>query len=86
MVQHRFGGTGELAGHALGNLLIAGIWDHFGDPVVALDWVAQLLRVTGRVLPMAAVPLDIVASVSTASTRPRRTRSSSISAGRPRSR
>ena len=63
VVQHRFGGTGELAGHAVGNLLIAGLWDLLGDPVVALDWVARLLRVTGRVLPMAAVPLDIVASV-----------------------
>jgi uncharacterized cofD-like protein len=63
VVQHRFGGTGELAGHAVGNLLIAGLWDLLGDPVAALDWVARLLRVTGRVLPMAAVPLDIVASV-----------------------
>src|SRR3984957_15396759 len=63
VVQHRFGGTGELSGHAVGNLLIAGLWDLLGDPVAALDWVAQLLRVTGRVLPMAAVPLDIVASV-----------------------
>jgi uncharacterized cofD-like protein len=65
LVQHRFGGKGELAGHAVGNLLIAGLWDLLrdGDPVVALDWVARLLRVTGRVLPMAAVPLDIVASV-----------------------
>jgi uncharacterized cofD-like protein len=63
VVQHRFGGSGELAGHAVGNLLIAGLWDLLGDPVAALDWVARLLRVTGRVLPMAAVPLDIVAAV-----------------------
>jgi uncharacterized cofD-like protein len=65
VVQHRFGGTGELAGHPVGNLLIAGLWDLLGDgdPVAALDWVARLLRVTGRVLPMAAVPLDIVAAV-----------------------
>ena len=63
VVQHRFGGTGELAGHAVGNLLIAGLWDLLGNPVAALDWVGRLLRVTGRVLPMAAVPLDIVASV-----------------------
>jgi uncharacterized cofD-like protein len=63
VVQHRFGGSGELAGHSLGNLLIAGLWDLLGDPVAGLDWVGQLLRVTGRVLPMAAVPLDIVASV-----------------------
>ena len=63
VVQHRFGGPGELAGHSLGNLLIAGLWDLLGDPVAGLDWVGRLLRVTGRVLPMAAVPLDIVASV-----------------------
>jgi uncharacterized cofD-like protein len=63
VVQHRFGGDGELAGHSLGNLLIAGLWDLLGDPVVGLDWVGRLLRVTGRVLPMAAVPLDIVAAV-----------------------
>jgi uncharacterized cofD-like protein len=64
VVQHRFGGSGELAGHALGNLLLAGMWDLFGDPVAGLDLVGRLLRVTGRVLPMAAVPLEIVACVS----------------------
>jgi len=63
VVQHRFGGCGDLAGHSLGNLLIAGLWDLLGDPVAALDWMGRLLRVTGRVLPMAAVPLDIVAVV-----------------------
>ena len=63
VVQHRFGGDGDLAGHSLGNLLIAGLWDLLGDPVAGLDWVGRLLRVTGRVLPMAAVPLEIVASV-----------------------
>jgi uncharacterized cofD-like protein len=63
VVQHRFGGDGQLAGHSLGNLLITGLWDLLGDPVAGLDWVGRLLRVTGRVLPMAAVPLDIVASV-----------------------
>ena len=64
VVQHRFGGAGDLSGHSMGNLLIAALWDLLGDPVAGLDWVARLLRVTGRVLPMAAVPLDIVASVS----------------------
>jgi uncharacterized cofD-like protein len=63
VVQHRFGGDGELAGHSAGNLLIAALWDLLGDPVTGLDWVASLLRVRGRVLPMAAVPLDIVAVV-----------------------
>jgi uncharacterized cofD-like protein len=63
VVQHRFGGCGELAGHCAGNLLIAALWDLLGDPVAGLDWVGRLLRVQGRVLPMAAVPLDIVTLV-----------------------
>jgi uncharacterized cofD-like protein len=63
VVQHRFGGGGDLSGHSLGNLLITGLWDLLGDPVAGLDWVGRLLQVTGRVLPMAAVPLDIVACV-----------------------
>jgi len=63
VVQHRFGGEGDLSGHSLGNLLIAGLWDLLGDPVAGLDWVGRLLRVTGRVLPMAAVPMDIIACV-----------------------
>jgi uncharacterized cofD-like protein len=63
VVQHRFGGDGELAGHAVGNLLITALWDLLGDTVAGLDWVGRLLRTQGRVLPMAAVPLDIVAEV-----------------------
>jgi uncharacterized cofD-like protein len=63
VVQHRFSGRGDLAGHALGNLLIVGLWDLLGDPVAGLDWVGRLLAAHGRVLPMAAVPLDITAQV-----------------------
>jgi uncharacterized cofD-like protein len=63
VLQHRFGGDGELAGHAVGNLLITALWELFGDPVAGLDWLGRMLRARGRVLPMAAVPLDIVATV-----------------------
>ncbi|WP_181779920.1 gluconeogenesis factor YvcK family protein [Pseudonocardia pini] len=63
-VQHRFGGTGALAGHAVGNLLLAGLMESLGDPVAALDEVCTLLGVRGRVLPMSRVPLDIEAEVS----------------------
>jgi len=63
VVQHRFGGDGEIAGHAVGNLLIVALWDLLGDTVAGLDWVGRLLGTAGRVLPMAAVPLDIVAEV-----------------------
>jgi uncharacterized cofD-like protein len=63
VVQHRFGGDCELDGHAVGNLLIVALWDLLGDTVTGLDWVGRLLGTGGRVLPMAAVPLDIVAEV-----------------------
>lgn len=63
LLQHRFGGTGPLGGHAVGNLLLAGLAEATGDPVVALDLVAKLLGLTGRVLPMSPVPLEICAEV-----------------------
>lgn len=63
VVQHRFSGTGEMNGHVIGNLLIVGLWELFGDPVSALDWVARLLGAEGRVLPMAIEPIDIEAEV-----------------------
>ncbi len=63
VLQHRFTSEGPLKDHALGNLLIAAIWDQLGDHVAGLDLVAELLGAQGRVLPMAAVPLDIEADV-----------------------
>ena len=67
VVQHRFTSSAEdsagLAGHAVGNLLIVALWDLLGDTVAGLDWVGRLLGTGGRGLPMAAVPLDIVAEV-----------------------
>jgi uncharacterized cofD-like protein len=63
VLQHRFASAGPLHEHALGNLLIVTLWELLDDPVRGLDWVGRLLGARGRVLPMAAVPLDIEASV-----------------------
>ena len=63
VLQHRFAGEGEMRGHVIGNLLIVGLWELLGDHVQALDWVGRLLGATGRVLPMALTPLDILAEV-----------------------
>jgi uncharacterized cofD-like protein len=52
-----------LSGHAVGNVLIVALWELLGDTVQGLDWVGRLLGAHGRVLPMAAVPIDIVAEV-----------------------
>jgi uncharacterized cofD-like protein len=61
--QYRFGGDATLAGHPVGNLLLTGLSAVTGDPVRSLDMVAQLLGVVGRVLPLSAQPIDIVADV-----------------------
>ena len=63
MVQHRFVSSGDLHGHAVGNLLIVALWEQLDDEVAALEWVGRLLGAHGRVLPMSAVPLDLHAIV-----------------------
>jgi uncharacterized cofD-like protein len=69
IMQHRFISDGELNGHAMGNLLLASMWNAGDDPVVALDRVGQLLKVIGRVLPMASVALDIEGTFNTSTGR-----------------
>jgi uncharacterized cofD-like protein len=64
LFQHRFGGSGALAGHAVGNLVLAGLIEVLGDPVAALDQACALLGVRGRVLPMSLEPLVIEAEVT----------------------
>lgn len=63
-LQHRFGGHGAMAGHALGNLLITGLAERLGDTQAALDQVAQWTGSAGRVIPVCPQPLDIEADVA----------------------
>ena len=70
-LQHRFRGRGALAGHPVGNLLLAGLSELLGDPVAALDELRDIFGVDGRVLPMSLVPLDIEADVSGLESDPR---------------
>ncbi|MDQ6848857.1 MAG: 2-phospho-L-lactate transferase CofD family protein, partial [Actinomycetota bacterium] len=59
LLQHRLGGSGVLAGHPVGNLILTGLLERDGeDPIGALARVATLLGCVGRVLPMSPVPLD----------------------------
>jgi uncharacterized cofD-like protein len=48
--EYRFG-DGELAGHALGNLVLAGLVEATGDLVAGVDEAGALLGAVGRVLP-----------------------------------
>lgn len=63
LLQYRFHTDGALDNHAVGNVLIVALWEILGDPVAGLDLVGKLLGARGRVLPMAAVPLEIEADV-----------------------
>ena len=60
---YRFG-AGDLEGHALGNLIIAGLSQTTGDFTAALHEAARLLGVEGRVLPVTTSPTVLRASVN----------------------
>ena len=74
IIQHRFGGSGALAGHPIGNLLLAGLNELLADPVAALDELGRILGVKGRVLPMCPIALEIEADVAGLESDPRMSR------------
>lgn len=51
---HRFEGEGELAGHALGNLFLAGMLQITGDLGLATRLMAEVLKVRGTIYPSTA--------------------------------
>ncbi len=63
LLQYRFGGTDELAGHPVGNLLLCGLLEMHSDPVTALDQAAAMVGASGRVLPMSKAPIIIEGDV-----------------------
>jgi uncharacterized cofD-like protein len=60
--EHRFR-SGELADHALGNLILVGLAETLGDLVAALDEAGRLLGTVGRVLPATRGPVSMTARV-----------------------
>lgn len=61
--EHRFD-AGELEGHAVGNLVIAGLAAAAGDFVTALDEAGRLLGAVGRVLPATTMPVVLKATAA----------------------
>ena len=74
IIQHRFGGSGALAGHPIGNLMLAGLNEVLADPVAALDELGRILDLKGRVLPMCPIALQIEADVAGLESDPRMSR------------
>jgi uncharacterized cofD-like protein len=58
---HRFGGSGALAGHTVGNLVLTALAQELGDFGQAVEVAAGLLGARGRVLPASDRPVDLVA-------------------------
>ena len=63
VMEHRFA-SGELQGHAFGNLLLAALEESEGDLMAALGVVSDLLEVRGTVLPATVEVVDLVAELS----------------------
>jgi uncharacterized cofD-like protein len=59
-LEHRFR-AGDLQGHTVGNLLLAGFIDASGDLETSVREVAELLGVTGEVLPASTEGVTLVA-------------------------
>lgn len=62
LVAYRFGG-GDIAGHSLGNLILAALTDLLGDFEGAVETVGRMLGARGSVVPAAPVPLTLCAWV-----------------------
>lgn len=58
--EHRFD-AGELTGHPLGNLIIAGLAGCTGDFLSALEEAGRVMGAVGRVLPATAAPVVLAA-------------------------
>lgn len=58
---YRFAKGEGLAGHNFGNLLLVALSDILHSPTEAIAAAAQVLKITGRVLPVTETPTDLVA-------------------------
>ncbi len=63
LLQHRLQGAGDLPGHTVGNLVLTALAGALGDFGEAVDAVARLLGVRGRVLPAVAGEATLVAAL-----------------------
>jgi uncharacterized cofD-like protein len=66
--EHRFT-VGELSGHAVGNLLLVGLIDATGDLEESVRALAQVMGVTGTILPASSVGVVLVATTEDGETR-----------------
>ena len=66
--EHRFS-VGELAGHAVGNLLLVGLIDATGDLEESVRALAEVMGVTGAIVPASTEGVELVATTRHGATR-----------------
>ncbi|MHB8380120.1 MAG: gluconeogenesis factor YvcK family protein [Acidimicrobiales bacterium] len=66
--EHRFN-VGELSGHAVGNLLLVGLLDATGNLEESVRAVAQVMGVTGTIVPASCEGVVLLATTEEGSTR-----------------
>jgi len=62
-LQHRFDRPAELAGHSLGNLLLSGLEQATGSLDRAIEAMASMLSIRGRVLPATLTSTHLLATM-----------------------
>ena len=64
LMNYRFEGDSPLAGHCVGNLLIAGMAGAEGSMEAGLDAISQILKVRGRVIPSTHQDISLMAEMT----------------------
>jgi uncharacterized cofD-like protein len=68
LFKHRYDGEGELAGHNLGNLILAALSEQKGSFLKAVEVSSLVLRTAGRILPVTTEDVSLTAELDDGST------------------
>jgi uncharacterized cofD-like protein len=63
LFKHRYDGEGELAGHNLGNLILAALSEQSGSFLKAVEMSGRVLRTVGRILPVTTEDVMLTAEL-----------------------
>ncbi|MFQ1047161.1 gluconeogenesis factor YvcK family protein [Avibacterium paragallinarum] len=67
LFEYRFSGTGELAGHNLGNLMLKALENMQIRPTEGVNLIRDLLRVKSFIVPMSESPVHLAAALPSGS-------------------
>ncbi|MGV6989508.1 gluconeogenesis factor YvcK family protein [Testudinibacter sp. P80/BLE/0925] len=68
LFEYRFSGSGDLAGHNLGNLMLKALEDMRIRPLEGVNLIRNLLRVRSHLIPMSETPVHLGAKLHSGAT------------------